>query len=242
MPRSQVPVPSRKDRAVRRVIAFDIYGTVIDLDGLVDELTKVFEAQTKEAARLWREKQIEFSFRRALMRRYENFDVCTAQALTYVSERMDVSLSDNDKRKLLDAYLRLPAFPDVQPAFESLRAAGHTLVALTNGAERSVRALLYHVALIPYFDAIISTDKIGTFKPNPAVYEHLVTSVRKPKERIWFVSSNSWDVIGAKACGLKSVWLKRDPASVFDPWEYVPDIIVTSLEELCGELSLRTAE
>ena len=235
-PRPQSRNQSRKARAVPRVIAFDIYGTVIDPAGIVAHLEKAFGAQAKEAARLWREKQIEFSFWRALMHKYENFDVCISQALTYVSERMHVHLSDNSKRVLLDAYLRLPAFPDVKTAFESLRDAGYTLVALTNGVEKSVRALLHHAELMPYFEAIITADKIETFKPNPAVYEQLVTSIRRPKEKIWLVSSNPWDVIGAKAYGLKSAWLQRDRARIFDPWEYSPDVIVASLEKLCDEL------
>jgi len=137
---------------------------------------------------------------------------------------------------LLDAYLRLPAFPDVKTAFESLRDAGYMLVALTNGTEKSVRALLHHAGLIPHFEAIVTVDLIKTFKPSPAVYAHLVRSVGRPEQKIWFVSSNLWDVIGAKAYGLKSVWLQRDPTSIFDPWEYSPEVIVTSLEKLSDEL------
>jgi 2-haloalkanoic acid dehalogenase type II len=226
---------SRK-RVAPRVIAFDIYGTIIDTDGMAAHLENRFGARAKEAARVWREKQIEFSFRRALMRKYVNFDTCTAQALTYVSKQMDVNLDENDKLALLDSYLRLPAFPDVKSALESLTQARCRLVALTNGTEKSVRALLSHADLIQYFHSIVSVDSIQTFKPNPDVYEHLVRSVRRPKEDIWLVSSNSWDVIGAKAHGLKSVWLQRGPARMFDPWEFSPDLIVTSLEKLRHEM------
>jgi 2-haloacid dehalogenase len=193
-----------------RVIAFDIYGTVIDPEGMAKHLKRAFGARATEATRLWREKQVEFSFRRALMRKYVNFDVCTAQALTYVCARMTASLDEDNTRELLDSYLRLPAFPDVKIGLESLRAAGYTLVALTNGTENSVRTLLHHAALTQNFEQVISTDTIGTFKPNPAVYKHLVRSVKRPKERVWLVSSNPWDVIGAKAYGLKTAWLRRD--------------------------------
>ena len=234
--RSRPPHQSRKVRPVPEVVAFDIYGTVIDTDGMAAHLEKAFGAKAQEATRLWREKQLEFSFRRGLMRKYVNFDVCTAQALTYVTERMRVHLNERDRGVLLDSYLRLPAFPDVKPALESLRDAGYTLMALTNGPEKSIRALLCHAGLILYFEAIISVDEIMTFKPNPAVYEHLVRSVRRPKEKVWLVSGNPWDVIGAKAYGLKSVWLQRDPARIFDPWEFLPDVIVTSMEKLCADL------
>lgn len=221
---------------VSQVIAFDIYGTIINLDGMVPHLETVFGARAQEASQLWREKQVEYSFRRALMRTYVDFDICTAQALTYISLRMGVSLKDEEKRKLLHAYLRLPVFPDVNEALKSLENAGHTLVALTNGTENSVRSLLDRCALTSHLKAIISVETIETFKPNPAVYRHLVRRVRKPKKKVWLVSSNPWDVIGAKAYGLKCVWLRRSPAHIFDSWEFSPDIVITALGELCHEL------
>lgn len=234
-PRFTSSVQSGKAPALP-VIAFDIYGTVIDPEGMIEHLKKAFGERAKEAAQLWREKQIEFTFRRALMRKYVNFDVCTAQALTYVGTRLGVALDDDEKRVLLKLYLRLPAFPDVKNAIGSLREAGYTLVALTNGTEESVRALLRNAGLIQYFETIISVDTIETFKPNPAVYEHLVRSVDRPKESVWLVSSNAWDVIGAKAYGLKTAWLRRDPSRIFDPWEFSPDLIVNNLEKLRAEL------
>jgi len=231
MPQNSSSTQTAKGRT-SRVIAFDIYGTVIDPQGMSEHLKKAFGEQAREATRLWREKQVEFSFRRALMRKYVNFDVCTAQALDYVSARLGVNLGDDDKRALLSLYLRLPAFSDVKTAFESLKHDGYMLVALTNGTEKSVRILLEQAGLIQYLEAIISTDTIQTFKPNPAVYEHLVRSVKRPKDNVWLVSSNAWDVIGAKAYGLKTAWLRRDPASIFDPWEFSPDLMIDSLEKL----------
>jgi 2-haloacid dehalogenase len=185
---------------------------------------------------LWREKQIEFSFRRGLMRKYVNFDVCTQQALIYVSQQMNVRLNRDEKRALLAAYLRLPAFPGVKNALRALKQGGNTLVALTNGTERSVRAVLGHADVVRFFEAVISVDKIKTFKPDPAVYERLVWSVKRPKKNIWLVSSNPFDVIGARACGLKTVWLQRDAARTFDLREFLPDVTVSSLEKLCDGL------
>ena len=214
------------------LFALDIYGTVIDPGGIVLELGKVFGGQAAAGARLWREKQLEFTFRRALMRRYADFDVCTAQALTYVGGQLGVDIDDAHRRALLASYLRLPAFPDVEPGLKSLRAAGHRIVALTNGTEKSVAALLRHAGISEYFELILSADSIRTFKPDPAVYGLVQgTGVTDPG-RVWLVSGNPFDVIGAKACGLKTAWVRRDPARIFDPWEFSPDIIVASLQEL----------
>lgn len=224
-----------------RVIALDVYGTLIDVGAMELCLEKSFGARAKEASRLWREKQIEFSFRRGLMRKYADFDVCTQEALTYVSQHMAVRFNEREKRALLAGYLRLPAFPGVKNALRKLKERGDTVVALTNGTERSVRAVLRHADIIQFCDSVISVETIRTFKPDPAVYEHLVRIVGRPKEMIWLVSSNPWDVIGGKACGLKAVWLQRDSARTFDPWEFPPDVTVGSLEKLCDELPQKDA-
>jgi 2-haloacid dehalogenase len=226
-------MPSKRTTlSATRVIAFDVYGTIIDVGALETSLEGPFGAHAKQASRLWREKQLEFSFRRGLMRKYVNFDVCTEQALLYVSQHMGVLLERNEKRALLAAYLRLPAFPGVKKALSTLKEGGNTLVALTNGTERSVRAVLGHAGVSQFFEAILSVDTIKTFKPDPAVYEHLVRSVKRPKRNIWLVSSNPFDVIGAKGCGLNTVWLRREAARTFDPWGFPPDATVGSLEEL----------
>jgi 2-haloacid dehalogenase len=219
------------------VIALDVYGTVVDPAGMVRELSTTFGARASAAALLWREKQLEFSFRRALMHRYVDFDACTAQALRYVICHFGAKLGEDEQGALLDAYLRLPAFPDVRTGLSALKAAGHRLVALTNGTEHSVRSLLQHAGVGDCFAAILSANTIGTFKPDPAVYALLQHPGTVSRGHAWLVSGNPFDVIGAKAYGLGAVWLRRDPQQIFDPWEYSPDIVIRTLEELTGELA-----
>jgi 2-haloacid dehalogenase len=218
------------------VVAFDVYGTVVDPAGMVDQLRKRFGTRASTAAQLWREKQLEYSFRRALMRRYVDLDACTAQALRYVGTQLGVHLDESDQHALLDSYLRLPTFPDVKIGLETLRGAGYKLVALTNGTERSVRSLLQHAGISECFDMILSADTIETFKPDPAVYALLQRAGEITDDKSWLVSGNPFDVIGAKAYGLKAAWVRRGAAKVFDPWEFSPDVVVQTLEELCGEL------
>ena len=224
--------------AVVGVIAFDVYGTVVDPTGIVAQLSKAFGARGKEAAQLWRDKQLEFTFRRALMRTYVDFDACTAQALHCVSAQLGAKLDADEQRALLDSYLHLPIFPDVQTSLKALCGAGHTIVALTNGTEQSVRRLLQHAGLGEYFAMILSADTIKTYKPDPAVYALVQQATGVPKDNAWLVSGNPFDVIGAKAYGLKAAWVQRDPSRFFDPWEFSPDLVVRSLEELCDPLAL----
>src|ERR1700674_856078 len=218
------------------VLAFDVYGTLIDPFRMEDHLRTLFGGRAKEATELWRNKQLEYSFRRALMKKYENFDVCTEQALRFVSQQFDVRLEEETLRNLLEQYLRLPAYTEVAAALEQLEARGFKIVACTNGTAQAVRGLLERAGVLERFSAIVSVDPICTFKPDPAVYEHLAAQVRAKKEMVCLISSNPFDVIGAKACGLRTAWVQRDPKRVFDPWEFEPDVVVHGLAELPGKL------
>ena len=218
------------------VLAFDVYGTLIDPFGMEEHLRADFGEKAKEASELWRSKQIEYSFRRSLMRKYRNFDTCTAHALRFVSAQLGISLSEETQERLLSKYRQLTAYPDVAGALDELAAQGFTIAACSNGTESAVRELLHHAGVLARFSKIVSVDPIRTFKPDPAVYDYLVTQLDSPREMVWLISSNPFDVIGAKACGLSTAWVQRDPKRVFDPWEFEPDVVVHGLAELTGKL------
>jgi len=219
------------------VLAFDVYGTLIDPFRMEEHLRAAFGDRAKEASELWRSKQIEYSFRRALMKKYQPFDACTAQALRFVSAQLGIALSAEAQGNLLSKYQELPAYPDVTEALDELAVRGFTIAACSNGTESAVRALLGHVGILSRFSKIVSVDPIRTFKPDPAVYEHLVAELRAQREMVWLISSNPFDVIGAKACGLRTAWVQRDPKRAFDPWEFEPDLVVHGLAELLGKLN-----
>jgi 2-haloacid dehalogenase len=216
-----------------------VYGTLIDPFRMEEHLRAAFGERAKEASELWRSKQIEYSFRRALMKKYQTFGVCTAQALRFVSAQLGVSLPEQAQQALMARYQQLPAYPDVNAALDELAAQKMEIVACSNGTAEAVRGSLNHAGILPRFSKIISVDTIGTFKPNPAVYEHLAAEVDAPKDAVWLISSNPFDVIGATACGLRTAWVQRDPKRIFDPWEFQPDIIVHSLDGLAGQLKNR---
>jgi 2-haloacid dehalogenase len=221
------------------VLAFDVYGTLIDPLQMEESLRAAFGEKAREASELWRAKQIEYSFRRALMKKYQTFDACTAQALRFVAAQLGILISEETLEKLLVKYQRLPAYPDVRGALDEIAAQGFEMVAFSNGTEKLVRRALDHAGVLAHFSKIVSVDRVRTFKPDPAVYEHLVAEVHAPSEMVWLISSNPFDVIGAKACGLRTTWLQRDSKRVFDPWEFEPDIIVHSLTQLKEILAVR---
>jgi 2-haloacid dehalogenase len=198
------------------VLAFDIYGTLIDPYRMEHHLQSAFGNKAKEATALWREKQIELSFRRALMRKYVDFNVCTAQALDYVCHRFGAFLSADDRQALLNRYLALPPFPDAAPTLHKLSGRGYSLIAFSNRTESAVRTLLQRAGVLDLFSAIVSVDDVRSFKPDPLVYEYLTARSGAPKESVWLISSNVFDVIGTTSYGLRTVWVQRDRSRILD--------------------------
>ena len=162
------------------------------------------------------------------------------QALRYTQQVLGCQLPESDHDRLMEAYLYLPTFPEVVASLMALKAQGHRLVAFTNGVEASIRALLNNAGALSHLEEVVSVDDLRTFKPDPAVYAYLARRTGRSPGETWLVSSNAWDVIGAKAAGLRAVWVKRQPEAVFDPWDVAPDLMINGLDELPTEFARRT--
>jgi 2-haloacid dehalogenase len=219
-------------------LAFDVYGTLIDTHGVVIALTKHLGDKAPEFSRAWREKQLEYSFRRGLMQNYENFAVCTSNALDYTSAYFKVALSSKDKTALLDAYKVLPAFDDVTEGLARAKASGFRMFAFSNGRADAVETLLKNAGIRDYFLDVVSVDEVKSFKPNPGVYSHFLRRAGASGANAWLVSSNPFDVIGAISSGMRAAWIKRSPDAIFDPWGIEPTLTVTSLVNLAEQINL----
>jgi 2-haloacid dehalogenase len=219
-------------------IAFDIYGTLINPHGVVDELTRHLGDRAQAFSSLWRDKQLEYSFRRGLMRRYVNFPVCTRQALDYADKLLQTGLDDTVKESLMQIYRKLPAFDDVAQSLQALADQGLRLYGFSNGTADAVSGLLRHAQIDQYFAGVVSVDEVQTFKPNPDVYRHFSQVAATELDQCWLVSSNPFDVIGAVAVGMKAAWLQRSDTVVFDPWEFEPTCVIERLDQLQKELTL----
>ena len=213
-------------------LAFDVYGTLIDTSGIAVALQKHVGERANAFAGLWREKQLEYSFRRGLMQQYETFTVCTRHALEYACSFFAVELSENDKADLMAAYRALPAFADVETGLRELQSDGLNMYAFSNGPQADVRKLLQTAGIDNFFTDIVSVDEIKSFKPDPAVYEHFLHRAKTTSSEAWLISSNPFDVIGAMAVGMRAVWVKRSDKALFDPWGVTPTVTITNLSEL----------
>ncbi len=217
-------------------LAFDVYGTLIDPFGVSQTLQGMAGENTAMFAQLWRDKQIEYLFRRALGRDYRPFSVCTSQALDYAATHLQVELAASDKDELLAKYRELPAYAEVPEALRDLKDAGCRNYAFSNGEPDDLAYLLAHAGLDSALDGIISVHDVKSFKPDPAVYAHFLEQTGSTQDETWLISGNPFDVIGAHMAGWHTAWVKRNPAAVFDPWDIEPDAIVTDMSELSSVL------
>lgn len=213
-------------------LAFDIYGTLINPAGITERLHTVAGDKASTFARLWREKQLEYTFRRGLMNSYCDFTVCVQQALQFTAANLQIALSKKENDRLMALYLELPAFIDAERCLQKLNRSEFRVYALSNGTLQDVLQLLAYNQLQKYFLEVISVEEIRTFKPDPAVYRFFLEKSRSEASDSWLVSSNPFDVIGAVSAGMKAIWIQRDSNAVFDPWEIRPTITLQGLDAL----------
>jgi len=188
-------------------IGFDIYGTLVDPLEMNEHLRPIAGEKADRMGKLWRDKQIEYTFRRALMREYEDFGDCTRQSLLFAARALEVELFEEEERDLLEEYQTLSPFPDVIPSLEAPKSEGHTLVAFSNGVEATTRTLLEQADILSHLDGVVRVDDLKTYKPDPNVYRYLAGRLMKAPEETWLVSSSPFDVIGVKSVGLMAAWI-----------------------------------
>lgn len=189
-------------------VAFD-YFVLFNPDSVITEVDRVVPGRARAFVDLWRTRQFEYSWLRSIMRQYVDFFAVTEDALVFAANTMHVTLTDAQRRQLMDAYLHLEPWPDTAAALRRLQAANVRIVTLANFSPMMLRANADHAGLSPLFDALISTDENRTYKPDPRAYELGVTRLRLPKQDIVFAAFGGWDAVGAKSFGYPTVWVNR---------------------------------
>lgn len=208
---------------------FDAYGTLFDVHSVVARCESFWPGKGVALSQLWRSKQLEYTWLRSLMQRYAPFSQVTREALQYGCEFLKLSITENQFRQLMEAYLRLAPYPDVAASLDRLKEA--KLAILTNGSPEMIDPLVRNSGMASAFDAVLSVDAVQVFKPSPRVYALAVERLGVAKEEIAFVSSNCWDALGAKSFGFRVYWINRSNAPV-DGLGFQPDALLTTLGDL----------
>ncbi|KAL0259874.1 hypothetical protein SLS55_005614 [Diplodia seriata] len=231
------------------IVAFDAYGTLLSTESIAKQLAEYFghdKAQTVAAT--WRKYQLEYTWRLNSMNQYEPFSAITQRSLKHALREANVSLAQSDVDALMKAYDSLSIFPDVAPCLTSLKSkASITAVVFSNGTQSMVSNSVNHSPdLAPHasaFSDIVVVEPVKKYKPAPEVYMHLAERVgKKPTKMgdLWLVSGNPFDIVGARAVGMKAAWVDRAGAGWQDALvvgqQGEPTVVLKSLEDLPAAL------
>jgi 2-haloacid dehalogenase len=219
----------------REALAFDMYGTLVNPIRIWQQLEQYIPQNGIRVAELWRQKQLEYTFRLTAMERYEDFEQVTRKSLDYALVAFGYRLDDNQKQHVMVQYNNLERFPDVEPGLARLQTMGHSMVVFSNGTPSMLEPLMKAANLEKYFSGFISVDEIGVYKPSPKVYQLAAQKLGRPIGEVRLISSNPFDVIGAMNAGMQAAWIDRS-GGLFDTLGPRPQMVIKTLEELADRL------
>lgn len=215
---------------------FDAYGTLVDFESGVRRVRDKLGDKADALSRLWRDKQLQYTWLRSQMGRHQDFWHVTGDALDFAMAALD--LADPPIRaELMQLYLQLKAYPEVADALRRVKRAKLRTAILSNGSPTMLAAVVNSAGLHQFIDTVLSVEEVGIFKPHPSVYQLVPDRMAVRPENVCFLSANGWDAHGAAAFGFKVLWINRAGA----PRERLPGTLVgeiVSLAELPAWLGL----
>jgi 2-haloacid dehalogenase len=219
-------------RAIRAVV-FDAYGTLFDVHSVACLAEQLYPARGEALSQLWRQKQLEYSWLRALSGRYKPFWDITRDALRHACARLALPLEPATEARLMNQYASLSAFPENLDALRALKAAGLPLGILTNGNRAMIDVALRSAGMNGLFEHVLSSEQVETFKTGDAMYALAPAAFGCKPRQILFVSSNCWDAIGARWYGFTSFWINRAGAPI-EQLDAEPDHTGQLLSDVIG--------
>jgi len=197
-----------------KLIAFDAYGTLLDVYSMGVLAETLFPSQGQALCILWRDRQIEYTRLVTMsdptgLTHYQSFWDLTIAALRFSCKRLALQLSQDQETQLMGQYAKLSAFPECQSTLAQIKQAGIATAVLSNGNQAMLSQALRANQLDTLLNKVISVDEVRQFKVSPASYGLLISHFECAPKDILFVSSNAWDVIGAGWFGLTTFWVNR---------------------------------
>lgn len=192
-----------------RAVVFDAYGTLFDVQSVFGATEAAFPGHGEAITQIWRLKQLEYTWLRSLMGAYADFGAVTRDSLAYTLEALGLAAAPGRVAEIAGAYDALALYPEARDALE--RLAPLRLAIYSNGSAAMLERLIAQAGIAPLFDTVISVDEIGAYKPDPRGYRHVEVRLGLKREEILFVSSNGFDIAGAKAHGFTVARIARLP-------------------------------
>jgi 2-haloacid dehalogenase len=197
----------RSDNVTIKAVVFDAYGTLYDIQSVAAITEQAYPGYGEIITQIWRIKQLEYTWLRTLMRRYEDFSVITRDSLAYTLRCLGLKNDAAVFARIMDKYLDLDLYPDALTALSAMK--GRKLAILSNGSTDMLNALVKNSGLDKLLDATISIDSGRMFKPSPEAYTLVESALGVLPTDVLFVSSNPFDACGAKAFGFRVAWIER---------------------------------
>ncbi|MCA1061028.1 haloacid dehalogenase type II [Rossellomorea aquimaris] len=190
-----------------KAFVFDAYGTLFDVHSVIDKCNEIFPDKGEEISQVWRQKQLEYSFLRQLMGTYETFFSITREALHFACVQVGVDLSEDNENELLDAYLELTHYEEVEQVLENLKP--YQTAIFSNGSIDMLSPLVEQSSFGHLLDEVLTVDEVKQFKPTPMAYQLVLKRLGVKREEVLFMSSNPWDIAGATNFGFHTAWINR---------------------------------
>jgi 2-haloacid dehalogenase len=190
-----------------KAVVFDAYGTLYDIQSVAAVTEEAFPGYGEIITQIWRIKQLEYTWLRSLMRRYQDFSVITKDSLAYAIRVLGLKHDAATFERIMEKYMHLDLYPDAVTALMAMK--DRKLAILSNGSTGMLNTLVRNSGLDRVLDATISIDSQKIFKPAPDAYTLIESTLGVPPAEVLFVSSNPWDACGAKSFGLNVAWIER---------------------------------
>ena len=213
-----------------RACVFDAYGTLFDFGSAAARSGLLLQGRGDALTRLWRDKQLQYTWLRSLQGLHADFWQITGDALDYALEALGLE-ADGVRDRLMALYRTLDTFPEVTSVLTQLKARGFPIAILSNGSPDMLDAAIAHAGIGPLLDHVLSVEEVGIFKTAPQVYRLAVDRLDVPAGAIAFQSSNAWDVHAASSFGMRTVWCNR-AGQCRERLPGAPDREIRSLTEL----------
>ena len=191
-----------------KACVFDAYGTLFDFASAARNCREVSSDKIGPVTTLWRDKQLQYTWLRAVQGLHVDFWQVTGDALDYTLETLSLE-KPGLRDRLMQLYLELETFPEVPEALQRLKRAGMRTAILSNGSPKMLDTVVKASKLDTLLDAVLSVEDAGIYKPHRKVYQLAVDRLGVPADAIAFQSSNAWDAYAASAFGMQVVWCNR---------------------------------
>lgn len=191
-----------------KAVAFDFF-VLFDANSVIPAVETAFPGKGAEIAKSWRAKLFEYNFLSSISGRHEDFFTLVEESLVYTTRAMKLDMTPEQRKTLLDAFLRLKPWPDTVAGLNRLKASGVRVIALSNFTPAMLRANAEGAGIASSFDALVSTEVNGSFKPEQRAYQLGLQALGLKKEDVVFAAFGAWDAYGAKSFGYPTVWVNR---------------------------------